>query len=197
MITNNEQWHYIALKSLRTDDGFNRPTRSLSRLFRGVTSNNHGVSCCLICLHSFWTDNALKRHEWLCDNNDYCYVEMSTKNTNKLKYNHGEKWILRMLTNKTTILPKQSKWILYWKKSYAQTCGYALSLICSFDSNENKHNFYRRRDFIKRFCSDVKELGAKIIKYEQKDMIPLTDNETKFYEKQKKMLHMKKRDLLW
>ena len=26
------------------------------------------------------------RHERLCDNDDYCDVEMSTKNTNKLKY---------------------------------------------------------------------------------------------------------------
>ena len=48
MITNGEQsdeadkWHYIALKSVRTDDGFNRPIRSLSRLIRGLTSNNHG-----------------------------------------------------------------------------------------------------------------------------------------------------------
>ena len=38
MITNDEQiddvdkWHYIALKNKYTDDGFNRPIRSLSRL---------------------------------------------------------------------------------------------------------------------------------------------------------------------
>ena len=29
MITNGEKWHYIALKSVRTDDGFNRPIKSL------------------------------------------------------------------------------------------------------------------------------------------------------------------------
>ena len=34
MITNGEKWHYTALKSVRIDDGFNRPIRSLSRLFR-------------------------------------------------------------------------------------------------------------------------------------------------------------------
>ena len=48
MITNCEQsdeadkWHYIALKSVRTDDGFNHSIRSLSRLFRGITANNNG-----------------------------------------------------------------------------------------------------------------------------------------------------------
>ena len=70
MITNGENWHYIALKSERTDDGFHYPIRNLSRLFRAITSNHHGDCYCLNCLHSFQTDNALKRHERLCDNND-------------------------------------------------------------------------------------------------------------------------------
>ena len=91
MITNGEQWHYIALKSVRTDDGINRPIRSLSRLFRGITANHNGDFYCLNCLHSFRTGNALKRHERLCDNNDYCHVEMPTENNETSKYNHGEK----------------------------------------------------------------------------------------------------------
>ena len=94
LITNSEQsneaykWHYIALKSIHTDDGFNHPIRSLSRLFRGITGNNNGDFYCLGCLQSFRKDNALKRHERLCGNNDYCHVEMPTKDNKKLKYNH-------------------------------------------------------------------------------------------------------------
>ena len=42
------------------------------------------------CLHSFRTDNALKKYERLRGNNDYCYVEMPTENNSTLKYNHGE-----------------------------------------------------------------------------------------------------------
>ena len=57
--------HYIALKSGRTDDGFNRPIRRLSRLFIGIISNHHGDFYCFNCLHSFRTDNALKRQESL------------------------------------------------------------------------------------------------------------------------------------
>ena len=59
MITNGEQsnetdkWLYIALKSARTDDGFNCPIRNLSRLFRGIAANNHENIYCLNCLHSF------------------------------------------------------------------------------------------------------------------------------------------------
>ena len=47
MITDGKQsdeidkWHYIALKCVPTDNGFNRPIRSLSRLLRGKTSNNN------------------------------------------------------------------------------------------------------------------------------------------------------------
>ena len=91
MITNGEKWHYISLKRVRTDDGFNRPTKSLSRLFREITANNNGGFYRLNCLHSFWTDNAIKRHERLCENNDYCSVEIPTKFNKTLKYNHGEK----------------------------------------------------------------------------------------------------------
>ena len=139
MIANGEQsdevdkWHYyIVLKIVRTDDGSNRPIRSLSRLFRAITSNNNGDFYCLVCLHSFRTDNPLKRHERLCDNDDYCYVEMPTKDKKSLKYNHGEKSLkapftiyadLECLLIKKTILSKQSKWISYWKKSWACALG--------------------------------------------------------------------------
>ena len=78
MITNGEKWHYIALKSRRTDDGFNCPIRNLSRLLRGITSNHNGDFYCLNCLHSFRTDNVLKRHEKWRDNNNYCNAEMPT-----------------------------------------------------------------------------------------------------------------------
>ena len=43
------------------------------------------------CLRSFRTDNAPKRHERLCDNNDYCNVEMPTPGNKLLRYNLGEK----------------------------------------------------------------------------------------------------------
>ena len=36
-ITDGEKWHYIALKSERTEDGFNHPIKSLYKPFRGIT----------------------------------------------------------------------------------------------------------------------------------------------------------------
>ena len=65
-------------------------------------------------------------------------------------------------------------------------CGYSLDLVSSFDSNQNKHNFYGGKDYIKKLCSYLKEVGIKIINYEEKDMIPLTDSENKFHKEQEK-----------
>ena len=60
MISYVEKWHHIVFKSEPTDNGFIRPTKSLSRLFRGITLNHDGDFYCLNCLHSLRTDNALK-----------------------------------------------------------------------------------------------------------------------------------------
>ena len=38
---------------------------------------------------------------------------------------------------------------------------------------------------MERFCKDLKKRATKIINYEEKEMIPLTDKENKSYEKQK------------
>ena len=91
MITNGKKWHYLALKSVCTPYGYNRPVRSLSRLFRGITSNHIRDFYSLGCLNSFHKDNVLKRHERWYDKHDYCHVKMPTKDSKILKYDHGEK----------------------------------------------------------------------------------------------------------
>ena len=60
MITNGENWHYTALKSEETDNGFIRPTKSLSRLFKGIASNGHGDLYSMNCLHLFRRYKRLK-----------------------------------------------------------------------------------------------------------------------------------------
>ena len=59
------------------------------------------------------------------------------------------------------------------------------SLICSFDETKNRHKFYRRKDCIKRFCNDLKELATEIINYEEKEMTLLKDTEITLHESQK------------
>ena len=49
MISNGENWHYLAVKSL-------------SRLLRGISSNHDGDYYCLNCFHSYNTENKLNVH---------------------------------------------------------------------------------------------------------------------------------------
>ena len=78
MITDGEKWHYLAVKKL-------------SALLKGKTSKHDGDFYCLNCLHSYRTENKLKKHYNVCQNHDYCYVEMPKEDNKILKYNHGEK----------------------------------------------------------------------------------------------------------
>ena len=74
MITDGEKWHYLAVKSV-------------SALFRGITGNNNGAFYCLNCFKSYTTGNKLKKHKKVCENHDYCYVEMPEKDNKISKYN--------------------------------------------------------------------------------------------------------------
>ena len=47
MMTDGQKWHYTDLKSEPTEDGFNGTAKSLSKLFRGIKSNNHADFHCL------------------------------------------------------------------------------------------------------------------------------------------------------
>ena len=201
MIADDEKWHYIALQNEPTDDGFNRPTKSLSKLFRGITANHNWDFYCLNCLHSSRTDNACKKHERLCENNDYCYVEIPTKVNKILKYDYGKKWLktpfviyvdLECLLLKQESRQNNPNESYTERKAIHEPCRYSLDLVCSFDSKEDKHSFYRGKDCIKRFCSEVKELGTKIVNHGQKEMTSLTDDENRYYEEQKECCICKK-----
>ena len=188
MITNGEKFHYLALKSIPTNDGYNRPIRSLSRLFRGITSNHNGDFYCMGCLSSFRTNNALKKHERLCDNNNYCYIAMPEEGKNILKYLPGKKLLkapFAIYADFECLLIKEQSYQNNLEKSYTERkakhepSGYSLSLTCSFDEAKNKHYLCRGKNCVENFCKKLKELGTKIIDYEEKDMIPSTDEEIK------------------
>ena len=40
------------------------------------------------------------------------------------------------------------------REAIHEPCGYLLDLVCSFDSGENKHSFYRGKDCIKNFVEN-------------------------------------------
>ena len=70
------------------------------------------------------------------------------------------------------------------KKVKHDPSGWAMFTKCSFDKIENRLDYYRRNDCIEKLCKKLKEHAMKIINYEEKEMIPLTDEENKYYEEQ-------------
>ena len=71
------------------------------------------------------------------------------------------------------------------KKAVRRPSGYSLVTCCSFDKSKNERKYYRGEDCMKIFCKDLKDQAMKIINYEKKEMIPLTDKEKESYENQK------------
>ena len=65
--------------------------KSLSALLRGIRWSHKGDFYCLTCFHSYSTKNKLEKHEKVCKDPYYCYVEMPNGDNKILKYKHGEK----------------------------------------------------------------------------------------------------------
>ena len=70
------------------------------------------------------------------------------------------------------------------RKAIHEACGYSIDLVISFVLKQDRHSYYRRRDYSKRFCEYFKKHAIKIINFKEKETIPLTDKEI-IYEKQK------------
>ena len=78
MNTDGKKWHCYAVKSL-------------SALFRAITSKHEEDFYCLNCFQSYTTENKLKKHKKVFENHDYCYVEMPEEDNKILKCNQEEK----------------------------------------------------------------------------------------------------------
>ena len=181
IISNGENWHYLTVKNL-------------SRLLRRITSNHDGDFYCLNCFHSYRTINKLEAHEKICENRNYCHVEMSTNDNNAIKYNQGEKSIklpfvvyadLECLLEKMSTCYNNPEESSTTKINIHTPSGYSIFTQCSFDKSKSKLNYYRGEDCMTKFCKDLREHATKIINYEKKVMISLTKKEEENYNNQK------------
>ena len=136
MITDGKKWHYLAV-------------RSLSALFREITSSNNGDFYCLNCFHSYRTLNKLKKHERVCNNHDYCHVDIPEESKNILKYSPGDKSLnvpfivyadLECILKKEQSCQNKPK-NLTQRKAKHKPSGYSLSLNCSFDEKKTGTSF--------------------------------------------------------
>ena len=113
--------------------------------------------------HSKSTDNELKKHERLCDKHDYYHIVRSKEDEKILKYNHGEKSLkapftiyadLECLLKEISSCQNNPERSYTERKAKHEPSGYSLSLICSFDDEENRHYFYRGKDCIENFVKN-------------------------------------------
>ena len=167
MISSGEKWHYTAV------------TR-LSELLRGVTYNHHDDFYCLNCFHAFRTKNKLEEHKKICENHDYCHVEMPTKDNSIIKYNQGEKSIklpfvvyadFECLLEKMNTCQNNPNKSSTTEINKHKPSGYSIFTHSSFDKTKNKLDYYRGKDCMKKFCEDLRTHATKIINYEKKKMI--------------------------
>ena len=151
--------------------------KSLSALLRGITSNHNGDFYCLNCFHSYSTKEKLKKHEKVCNDHDYCYVEMPDEDNKILKYNHGEKSMrvpFIIYADLECLLEKMHSCQNNLEKSYTEKknkhtpSGDSLFTNCSFDETKNKLDCYKGEDCMERFCKDLKEHAMKITNIEKK-----------------------------
>ena len=110
-----------------------------------------------------------------------------------LKYNPGEKSLkapfaiyldLECLLKKEQSCQNNPEKSYTEKKAKHEPSGWAMFTKCSFDEKENKLDYYRGKDCIEKLCKKLKENALKIMNYEEKEMIPLTDEENKSHEEQ-------------
>ena len=181
MISNGENWHYLAVKSL-------------SRLLRGITSNHDGDYYCLNCFYSYRTENKLNAHKKVCENHDYCNIEMPSNDNNFINYNKGEKSLklpfiiyadLECLLEKISTCYNNPNLSSTTKINQHVPSGYSIFTNCSFDKSYNNLSHYRGEDCMKRFCKDLKDHATRIVDFKRKFITPLTKDEEDCYDKKK------------
>ena len=170
MIIDGEKWHYLVVTKF-------------SALLKGITSNHNGDFYYLNCFHAYTTEDRFEKHKNVCENHDYCCVEMPNEDNKILKYNHGEKSIkapfiiyadLECLLEKMSTCHNNPKKSSTTKINKHTPSGYSLFTHCSFDETKNKLSHDRGENCMKNFCLDLREHATKIINYEKRKMIPLT-----------------------
>ena len=164
MINDGEKWNYFAVKSL-------------SALLRGITSKHVGDFYSLNCFCSYTTKKILKNIKNVCENHDYCYVDMPEEDNKILKYNHGERSMraqfviyadLDCLLKKMEICHNDPEKLSTTKVNKHTPSGYLLFTRCSFDTTKNKLDYYRDKNCTEKFCKDLKEHATSIINYEKR-----------------------------
>ena len=124
---------------------------------------------------------------------------MPNEDNKILKYDHGEKSLkfpfiiyadLECLSQKMRSCQNNLQKSNTERKNNHTPSGYSWYTVCSFDATK-RNTTSREMKTMKKLCEAFRNQTMIIINYEEKEMIPLTDKETKSYEKQKASTYVK------
>ena len=125
--------------------------------------------------HSFATENKLQLHKSVCENKDFCNIIMPSEDTEILEFNQykeSDKAPFIIFEDLACILenidgcknnPENSLGFIFHILS-----GFSISTRSSFRSIENKHDVFRGKDCMKKFCKFFREHALKITNFEKK-----------------------------
>ena len=174
MISNGEkQWTYLVVKKV-------------SVLLRGITSKHHGDFHCLNCLHFFATEKKLELHKKVCKNKGFFNVLIPSEDTEILEFNQYQKSDkapliiyadLECIIGKIDGCENNTENSSTTKVSQHIPSGFSMSTISSFRSIESKHDVYRGKDCMKKFCEFLREHTMKIPIFKKKKKIKLLTKE--------------------
>ena len=180
LITEGEQKHYVAIKSL-------------SRLLSKKNSKHDKKQYfCINCLQGFWKEEARNEHTVYCKNNEAVIVEMPHKKP-IVEYSDGQfqfKVPFIMYADFESILePIQG---VGNDPTISSTRGINNHIpsgwcICSqfaYGKVENPLKLYRGKDCVEKFCDHITEETRRLYhSYPEKPMKPLTKKQWKNFKK--------------
>ena len=178
---NKEKWHYLAIKIL-------------SAMLRGITCKHWGDFYYLNCLQSFATEKILESHKKVCENKGFCNVKMPFEDTKILefnKYKKSSKGPCIIFADFECIIEKNDGCRNNPEKSSTAkvsehiSSGFSMSTILSFRSIENKHNVYRNKDCMIKFCEFLREHAMAVINFKKKKIKLVTKEQQESYENAK------------
>ena len=165
--------------------------KKLSALLRGITAKHHGDFFCLNCLHIFGTENKRESRKKVCKNKNF-YVLMPSKDTKILEINQYQKTDIArfiiyadlecLIENidgcKNSLENSSTTEVSEYIPSHS-----SVSIISLYKGIENKHDVYRGKNCVKKFCKSLREHTVEIMNFKKKNFKNL--EQQKSYEKSK------------
>ena len=143
-------------------------------------------------------------HKKVCQNKYFCIVVIPSKETKIFRVDQYEKpdktpyivyvdleSLIKKVDGCKTKLQKSST----TKVGEHIPCGYSMCTIWTFDGIENKQDLYTSECFLQKNCESLGKHAMKIINFEKKKIIPLTNEEYESYLNQTNRYVFKKRSL--